>query len=161
VTAIFSPDRVYRYALYREWAMPEDCREGYAMFIGLNPSTADETNDDPTIRRCRGFAKAWGFRQMWMLNLFAFRATQPKDMMSALDPIGPENDAWLIRYASEGFVVAAWGRNGEFMQRDKRVMALLKERIHQIGEAEYPRHPLYLKGDLIPIEVGRERGGQP
>lgn len=135
--------------------MPDDCREGYAMFIGLNPSTADETNDDPTIRRCRGFAKAWGFRQMWMLNLFAFRATSPKDMRNAGDPIGPENDRYLQEYAQRGFVVAAWGRTGEFMKRDRQVMELLKGRIHQIGEAEYPRHPLYLRKDLIPIDVRR------
>ena len=153
-SATFSPDRVYRYTLYREWPMSEDCREGYAMFIGLNPSTADETNDDATIRRCRGFAKSWGFSKMWMLNLFAFRATLPKDMMSALDPIGPENDRYLQEYAERGFVVAAWGRSGEFMQRDKRVMELLKGRVHQIGEAEYPRHPLYLRKDLIPVTVG-------
>ena len=80
------------------------------MFVGLNPSTADETNDDPTIRRCISFAQAWGYEGLCMTNLFAFRATEPSDMMKSPDPVGPENDQALINLAeSAGVVVAAWG----------------------------------------------------
>lgn len=150
----FSDDRIYRYTLYREWPA-ENAREGCVMFIGLNPSTADEVKDDPTIRRCKGFARSWGFRRMFMLNLFAFRATNPREMMAATDPIGPDNDRWLCEHAeSSAIVVAAWGRHGEFQGRDRAVRRFLRK-IYQIGDAEYPRHPLYLKSDLVPVEVGR------
>jgi len=152
---IFSPDRKYRYTLYREWEMPlHETREGYAMFIGLNPSTADETKDDPTIRRCKGFAKSWGFARMYMLNLFAFRATKPRDMMGEPQPVGEENDKYLTQYARRGFVIAAWGRHGEFMGRNAEVLSLLDD-VHQIGEAGYPRHPLYLPKNLQPAMVVR------
>jgi hypothetical protein len=158
--AIFSEDRKYRYTLYRDWPMADgEERQGCGharacvMFIGLNPSTADEVNDDPTIRRCRGFAKSWGYGAMFMLNLFAFRATDPLEMMKAVDPVGQDNDHWLVEHArSATIVVAAWGRRGEYQQRDKAVLKLIGK-IHQIGKAEYPRHPLYLKSNLLPIEV--------
>ncbi len=78
--------RRYRYALLRRWGEGKN-----AMFIGLNPSTADETADDPTIRRCVSFAKAWGFGGLCMANLFAYRATNPADMLMQADPIGPDN----------------------------------------------------------------------
>lgn len=152
MSAIFSEDRIFRYSLYRDWPMTE-CREGYVMFIGLNPSTADEVKDDPTIRRCRNFAKSWCYRHMFMLNLFAFRATDPRKMMKAADPIGPANDHWLVEHAkAAALVVAAWGRHGEYRERDKSVMALIGK-VHQIGEAEYPRHPLYLRHDLQPAAL--------
>src|SRR5271163_4233725 len=150
--ATFSPDRKYRYTLWREWPMPEhETRQGYVMFIGLNPSTADEVKDDPTIRRCRGFAKSWGFARMCMTNLFAYRATKPRDMMGQADPVGSENDKYLSKVAREGFVVAAWGRTGEFIGRDKQVLSLLDD-VYQIGEASYPRHPLYLPKNLQPVK---------
>ena len=77
-TATFSECRKYRYTLWRRW--DGLFASGYAMFIGLNPSTADETNDDPTIRRCIGYARDWGYGGLCMTNLFAFRATLPKNM---------------------------------------------------------------------------------
>lgn len=127
--------------------------KSYVQFIGLNPSTADEVKDDPTIRRCKGYAKAWGFGRMCMTNLFAFRATNPREMMGQRDPIGKENDKYLVSVSREAsLVVAAWGRMGEFMGRDEDVLDLL-DNVFQIGEAEYPRHPLYLKKDLLPTEV--------
>ena len=80
------------------------------LFVGLNPSTADETNDDPTIRRCIAFAREWGYARLHMANLFAFRATEPRDMMNASDPIGPENDKHLLTLANDSILtVAAWG----------------------------------------------------
>lgn len=100
-TAKFSPDRKYRYSLWRSWdgLWPTD---GYVLFIGLNPSTADETKDDPTIRRCIGYAKAWRFSTFCMGNIFAFRATLPADMKKAQDPVGPENDYYLFNLAKKG-----------------------------------------------------------
>jgi len=85
--ATFSTDRVYRYALWRVWdaALPS------FVVIGLNPSTADETENDPTIRRCIGFAKREGCGGLVMLNLFAVRATDPRVMMAHPEPIGPDN----------------------------------------------------------------------
>ena len=79
--AVFSPCRTYRYALSRVWAADKP----YALFIGLNPSTADETLDDPTIRRCIDFAKRWGYGGLVMANLFAYRATEPSEMKAATD----------------------------------------------------------------------------
>ena len=83
----FSPCRRYRYTLWRDWnpLLPDNV---YAMFIGLNPSTADETNDDPTIRRCINFAKSWGCDSFCMTNIFAFRATDPKVMIAEPEPVG-------------------------------------------------------------------------
>src|SRR6185436_5707784 len=79
--AIFSPRRTFRYVLYRGWENHDRTRERSAIaFVGLNPSTADCWNDDPTVRRCVGFAKAWGYCDFYMLNLFAYRATDPKAM---------------------------------------------------------------------------------
>jgi hypothetical protein len=77
------------------------------MFVGLNPSTADEGGDDPTIRRCVGFARDWGYSGLCMTNLFAFRATQPKDMLAQADPVGPNNDETLTRLAKEAKVIVA------------------------------------------------------
>lgn len=146
--ATFSPCRTYRYTLWREWLLGE----GYAMIVGLNPSTADETVNDPTVRRCMEFAKAWGFRGLCMTNVFAFRATLPADMKRATDPVGPDNDRALLASAqSAGVVVAAWGTHGAYRQRDVEVCALLPH-LHalQITKHGCPNHPLYLKKTLTP-----------
>ncbi len=92
--ANLSECRKYRYALWRTW----DKSKPYAMFIGLNPSTADETENDPTINRCINYSKDWGFGGLCMVNLFAFRATDPSDMMASKDPIGSDNDDWIKIY---------------------------------------------------------------
>ena len=141
-TAIFSPCRVYRYVLWRWW----DREKPYAMFIGLNPSTADETNDDPTIRRCIGFAADWGYGGLCMTNLFAVRATDPQKMTKHPEPIGSENDTWLFRLSHQaGIVVAAWGTKGAYQHRDEDVYAMLKN-LYCLGltKAGHPKHPLYL-----------------
>ena len=85
-SATFSHCRKYRYTLWRNWAGLMPTGKGYAMFVGLNPSTADETNDDPTIRRCIAFAKAWGYDALCMTNIFAFRATNPMVMLAQPAP---------------------------------------------------------------------------
>lgn len=147
--AIFSACRTYRYSLWRTWSG----RGTYARFIGLNPSTADETKDDPTIRRCIAFAKAWGYDGVVMLNLFAFRATSPSDMMKADDPVGPDNDGWLIDSMPER-AVAAWGTHGTFMGRDRAVKQILAGRLYylRLTKDGHPSHPLYLPGTLQPTK---------
>jgi hypothetical protein len=146
--AKFSKDRIYRYALWRIW----DDNLPKAMFIGLNPSTADETKDDPTVRRCRGFAKSWRFGGLIMANIFAYRATEPEIMKSTGDPIGPENDEWLLKLTQEAtLVIGAWGNHGEFRGRGKAVLALIPH-LHclKMNKAGHPAHPLYLPSELEP-----------
>ena len=147
--AIFSPCRRYRYSLWRRWGDGD-----YAMFFGLNPSTADETADDPTIRRCVAFAKAWGYGALCMTNLFAYRATNPDDMLSQADPIGPLNDRHIRESADRaGIVVAAWGSHGSHMGRGRCVREMLP-RLHilRLTKGGQPGHPLYLPSRLTPME---------
>ena len=120
--ATFSDCRKYRYALWRTW----DSEIPYAMFVGLNPSTADETEDDPTIRRCLNYARDWGYGGLCMVNLFGFRATQPNDMKDASDPIGPDNDTYLITLAKDaGVIIAAWGNHGSYLNRSSEIIKVI------------------------------------
>lgn len=146
---ILSDDRIYRYTLWRSWAddlFHNHTNEGFIMFIGLNPSTADETLDDPTIRKCMGFAKRWGYLTICMTNLFAFRATEPRAMKGHPHPIGPDNDRWLAAIAREAsIIVACWGVNGQHMGRDQEVMKLLDNmECLRLTQAGHPEHPLYV-----------------
>ena len=123
------------------------------MFVGLNPSTADETLDDPTIRRCARFARDFGCGGLCMTNLFAFRATRPHDMMIEGDPIGPDNDRWLLECAKRAtLIVAAWGVHGAFRGRGVAVRALLP-RLRHLGltQAGQPRHPVYVPAASRPM----------
>lgn len=149
--AMFSPCRTFRYLLRRTW----DENTPPLVFIGLNPSTADETLDDPTIRRCLGFAKREGCGGLVMLNLFAFRSTDPKHMKTASDPVGPRNDAVLMNSCVGRTVVAAWGAHGTHRGRDIEVLRMLKdERVFCLGltKENCPRHPLYIRADAALIE---------
>ncbi len=146
--AEFSPCRLYRYSLWRLW----DDRPKVA-FIGLNPSTADETADDPTIRRCIGYASDWGYGGLYMLNLFAFRATDPKDMKAASDPVGPDNNLALTGHALTcAKTIAAWGNDGLYRARSAAVRAMLP-RLYCLGlnANGEPKHPLYLAKNLRPV----------
>lgn len=156
-TAHFSSDRLYRYSLYRDWDRWQNMRS--FVVIGLNPSTADEFVDDPTIRRCIGFAKREGCGRLVMLNLFAIRATDPKVMLAHAAPIGDENDA-VIRHCTSfttgrpPLVVAAWGAHGHHLGRDREVRRLVADlRCFGTTKDGQPRHPLYLKADtpLVPL----------
>ena len=152
-SAAFSPCRRYRYSLWRNWRGLLPNANGYAMFVGLNPSTADETNDDPTVSRCIAFAQAWGYEGLCMTNAFAYRATYPSDMMAVDDPVGPDNDRTLVDLAeTAGVVVAAWGVHGSHLGRDIAVRALFK-RLHvlRLTKNGHPAHPLYLPGSLVPV----------
>jgi len=147
--AEFSPCRRYRYALWRTWdeALPR------VMFICLNPSTADEVNDDPTLRRSMGYARDWGYGGVCVANLFAWRATDPAALKAAQDPVGPDNDAWLTRLAgNDGLVVAAWGNHGAWLGRSGQVVKMLRDpHCLQRNRSGEPGHPLYLRRGLRPI----------
>lgn len=144
--------RRYRYALWRTW----DGSKSLVMFIGLNPSTADETADDPTLIRCMNFARSWGYGGVCMANLFAFRATEPTEMKSSDDPVGVENNRWLERLANDAaLVVAAWGNDGSFLNRSADIRLLLPE-LHclKMNKSGEPAHPLYQPARLKPIPMG-------
>ena len=146
--AILSEDRKYRYVLSRIW----DETKPKVMIIGLNPSTADETEDDPTIGRCISFSKSWGYGGVYMLNLFAFRATQPKDMFNAQNPIGLENNSYIEIYSKKvEKIVCAWGNHGTYKNRGNEIREKFDKlfclKLNQTGE---PAHPLYLKSELVP-----------
>ncbi len=148
-TAKLSRCRKYRYALWRTW----DTQKPYVLFVGLNPSTADEHNDDPTLIRCMNFAKTWGYGGVCMANLFAFRATAPADMKAATDPIGKQNNVWLKKLAKEaGVVIAAWGNDGSYLSRSAEVKAMLPE-LHCLkhNKSGEPAHPLYQPATAKPI----------
>jgi hypothetical protein len=122
------------------------------MFIGLNPSTADEIEDDPTLIRCMNYAKSWGYGGVCMANLFAFRSTNPEVMLKANDPVGQDNDRWLVELSQKaGLVVAAWGNSGSFMGRSHQVKQLLSN-LHclKMNKSGEPAHPLYQKASLQP-----------
>jgi len=120
--------------------------------VGLNPSRADATVDDPTLRRCIGFARSWGFSGLRLANLFAWRAPDPRALGRLQDPVGPEADRWLVRLADGAdLVLAAWGNGGRLGGRSQAVLRLLPAlhvlRLTQAGE---PAHPLYLPAALQP-----------
>jgi hypothetical protein len=150
--AVFSPCRRWRYLLWRRW----DQAKPVANFLMLNPSTADEHKLDPTCSRARDYAERWGYGALVVTNVFAFRSTNPDKLKAVQDPVGPGNDAAIVRAAKEAaLVVCAWGNHGSFSDRSFRVRALLGKskiplhclRINANGE---PAHPLYLPGRLKP-----------
>lgn len=143
-TARIDPTGRYRYALTRIW----DPGAARVCFCLLNPSTADATTDDPTLRRCLGFARDWGFGGVEIVNLFALRATDPRLLRRTPDPVGPRNDAAIVRAARRAdLIVAAWGNHGALRSRAEAVRALLSPiaTVHALGITKmgHPRHPLY------------------
>jgi len=154
----------YRYTLSRDW----EPRLPQAVFVMLNPSTADAEDDDPTIRRCIAFAKAWGCGAIKVLNLFALRATKPKELYSSDDPIGPLNDWWLEKanecernHIEPKHFVCAWGNHGGYLNRAERVCrnwanrnAPVNTSALKINKSGQPGHPLFLKGTLYPFYYG-------
>lgn len=150
--ATFSPCQRYRYALWREW----DERLPTVVFCGLNPSTADEMKDDPTIRRELGYARDWGFGRLVKVNAYGWRDTDPKKMLLAEDPIGPENIATVLRRATSApLFIAAWGNN--IRERDAFALRTLLRQagvtIHvlRVTGKGNPEHPLYLPRNLRPV----------
>lgn len=158
-SAVLSPDEAYRYTLERHlepnlFSSPRDVLR--CLFVMLNPSTADAHEDDPTIRRCVAFARSWGYSTLSVVNLFAFRATDPEKLLNAGEPVGPDNDAWIRSEARRSeLIVAAWGTHGYHQGRDEAVLALLREAgkpVYCLGTTRsgQPRHPLYLPGVALP-----------
>ena len=148
MSAVLSEDRRYRYRLRREAGGL--LGEGVALFIMLNPSTADEAADDPTIRRCCGFVRRWGYGALEVVNLFALRATDPAALYADADPVGPENDSHISAAAADAkIIVAAWGVHGTLYGRGPAVRDLLQgqgRRLTALGVTKdgQPRHPLYM-----------------
>ncbi len=145
--AMFSPCRTHRFVLGRKWS-----DKPLVMFIGLNPSTADETKNDPTVRRCIGYAKDWGYGGLLMTNIFAYRSTDPKHLLECQDPIGPGNDEALLQcYTEADVAIAAWGTHGTLMDRHLAIRKLLPK-LHylKLTKDGHPGHPLYLPKTLRP-----------
>lgn len=136
----------YRFLLVREW----DALAPRMTFVMLNPSTADGQNDDATIRRCVGLAKAQGFGKLAVVNLFALRTTDPSKVREAPAPIGnPWNDHWIQKYTGMTRTVCAWGAVPWARDRIRQVISSLPPMLWCFGETKggFPRHPLYLPGD--------------
>ncbi|GAC1649305.1 MAG: DUF1643 domain-containing protein [Candidatus Dormibacteraceae bacterium] len=158
--AHFSSDGRYRYWLTRAWApLP------WLNFICLNPSTADAKTDDATVRKLRAFAQRWGFGGFCLTNLFAYRSTDPRRLRAASDPIGPDNDRWILNVASQAStIVLAWGAVRQ-RERAVRVLKLLDSiRVPSavglyclsVTKAGQPGHPLYLRGDSVMHPFGSQ-----
>lgn len=160
-SAIFSDDRTYRYVLTRWWGDGDIIYDKCVLFIGLNPSTADETKNDPTITREIGFAKTWGFRGLVKVNLFGYRATDPKEMKKQEDPVGPKNDEWILDvHNSTALTVATWGGHGDFLDRSGHVMGFLFNDVYCLGVTKnnQPKHTLYLPAST-PLSLYRRGFG--
>ena len=147
--ALFSLDRLYRYLLWRIW----DNTKRPVLFIGLNPSTADENIDDPTIRRCIDFAMQWGNGGLIMANLFGYRATDPKELKYIADPIGRDNDYHLQEaHKKSGITILAWGNGGSYLGRGDTVAKMFHHPAKLgITKRGQPKHPLYLRKDARPF----------
>jgi len=146
-SASFSRCGLYRYSLTRRW----DTGTGRCVFIGLNPSTADVGLDDPTIRRCMGFTQYWGFSEMVMVNLFAYRTPHPKLLKKALDPEGPNNRRAVRRSCqSASLVIAAWGAHGTFLNQAQKLSNIWSQfpvQCFGTTKSGQPLHPLYQRAD--------------
>jgi hypothetical protein len=145
-TAVYSDCERYRYSLTRTWD-PAGLR---ALFVMLNPSTATEVQNDPTVERCERRARALDFGAFRVTNIFAWRDTDPRAMRAAADPVGPDNDAAIldgVTWADQ--VIAAWGTHGAHLGRGPDVAALLRagsRPVFHLGlsKAGHPKHPLYI-----------------
>jgi len=163
-SAVFSPDRRYRYTLERMFtATPNRWYEYHAIFIMLNPSTADADVADPTVRRCITYAYDWECNGVTVLNLFALRSTNPRHLKIVDDPVGPGNDD-AIRASleelkadrPEPIVVCAWGEHGAYRYRGSAVLNIVREanltpHYLKLNASGQPAHPLYLPKNLTPI----------
>jgi hypothetical protein len=151
-TAVYSDDERYRYLLTRTWAPGPK-----ALFIMLNPSTATEYQNDPTVERCERRARALGFGAFRVTNIFAFRATDPKVMRAQPDPIGPANDTAIldsVPWADQ--VICAWGSHGAHLARGQDITAKLRasaKPLYHLGltQAGAPKHPLYIGYTVQPM----------
>ncbi|MBZ9574644.1 DUF1643 domain-containing protein [Modicisalibacter sp. MOD 31.J] len=158
--ARFSPCRTWRYDLWRRWAAGPS-----VLWLLLNPSTADEVANDPTVERCERRSRTMGYGSLYVCNIFALRSTDPKWLYTADDPIGPENDSAILERAQGvDLVVCGWGNHGLFAGRGQRVLAMLADagvethclRVTGAGE---PGHPLYIGYGVEPRPLAAAGGG--
>lgn len=149
--AEFSECRTYRYGLWRLW----DKDKPFIMFIGLNPSTASEYLDDPTIRRVKRFASDWGYGGVYMCNLFGFVTQYPQELKTCADPLG-DNDRWLLSYKEIcKDVLFAWGSFKESKERGLKVMSMFTNAVCLgINKDGSPKHPLYVSAKTLPLPIG-------
>jgi hypothetical protein len=155
-SAALSDDRKYRYLLTRRWAAGKP-----AIFIMLNPSTADETVDDPTIRKCIGFASRWGCTAVHIGNLFAYRTKDPRQLKKVPDPVGPENHKYIqsllsIAERDQLPIVAAWGAQGGLMGQDEAFVRMAEHipiRALRLTKKGMPEHPLYVPYSVELVRV--------
>ncbi len=150
--AVYSPCGRYRHALTRVW----DRTARRVAFIMLNPSTATEAQNDPTIERCERRARRLGFGGFRVVNVFAWRETDPAGLRRAADPVGPGNDAALLAACKwADLIVCGWGVHGAHLDRGPEVERLLRRAgcdLHRLGatRAGHPRHPLYVGYRVTP-----------
>jgi hypothetical protein len=165
-SAVISPCGKYRYHLRRETGSGH----GVATFVMLNPSTADAEVDDPTVRKCLGFALRWGCCELHVVNLFAIRATAPADLQTAGDPVGSENREWVEHAIKKvrrnlivGPVVCAWGIHGSYMDQDQTVLGwiegLCQPMCLGMTKDGHPRHPLYMPYSAELVAFGGRKKG--
>lgn len=163
--AVFSDDKekTYRYTLTRT-TQNLYASLGVCTFVMLNPSTADEHQNDPTVTGCIKYATSWGFGMLIVVNIFALRSTDPKKLYDHDNPVGRLNDEAILRAAnfthrnSDGIIVCAWGDHGIHLNRGKHVMDLLKDHplyCLKTNKNRQPTHPLYLKRSLKPTLLKR------
>jgi len=152
-TAVYSDCEKYRYSLVRTW----DETQPKALFVMLNPSTATEVQNDPTVERCERRARTLGYGAFCVTNIFAWRDTDPKKMRAAADPVGPENDRTIDAFALwADQIICAWGTHGAHLDRGAQVETLLrgtgKELSHLgLSKAGHPKHPLYISYETQPV----------
>jgi len=150
--ATLSPDRCYRYDLWRVW----DASKARCGWVMLNPPTADEVRLDATLRRVKTFSTDWGYGGFVVRNLFALRATDPRELLVADDPVGPDNDEWLTgRWDGVGRVVVGWGtgrypRLGDRWRHVAALLAPMQPLCLRLAKDGMPVHPLYQRADVVP-----------
>lgn len=153
--AVFSLCRKYRYSLWRIW----DASKPVCMFLMLNPSTADETDNDPTVQRCQTRAVEMGYGGLRVCNIFAWRSTDRSVLAGLEDPIGPNNDDAIIKAAKQSaIVICAWGIDGSINGRGKDVLGMLREAGIQPyaliqNDDGSPGHPLYVSYNCKPFPL--------
>ncbi|MCA9091372.1 MAG: DUF1643 domain-containing protein [Planctomycetaceae bacterium] len=149
--AVYDPTEVYRFYLERTW----DSEQAVVAFIGLNPSTATEYQNDPTVNRCQNFAAAWGYGGFIMLNAYGLRSTDPRGLKTIDDPVGSLNNHYtLLGVERAALVMCCWGTHAGLGNRHEALRELLKGReVHcfRRTKAGYPNHPLYLRNDSRPV----------
>ena len=145
----------YRYLLWREW----NSNLKTVSFIMLNPSRADAEVNDPTITRCINFARSWGYGRLEVVNLFAYRTSKPSLLKQAAEPIGKDNDRYILESVESGDrIILAWGNHGAWRKQDLYTLQLLENHnyLYSLGITKQgcPRHPLYLRSTIKPQRYG-------